>query len=85
VVRVCLKALLRFYASTLLRFWATGGVPAADEAMFDIALPLFESEDVKLALPASVKAFLAGEERPAFAFNGRRKPAPYYHGHILER
>jgi hypothetical protein len=55
----------------LLHIWATGRVPAADEAMFDIALPLFESEDVKLALPASVKAFLAGEARPAFAFRGR--------------
>jgi hypothetical protein len=55
----------------LLRIWATGGVAAADEAMSDIALPLFETEDVKLALLASVKAFVAGEPRPAFAFKGR--------------
>jgi enoyl-CoA hydratase/carnithine racemase len=54
----------------LLRIWATGGVAAADEALCDIALPLFETEDVKLALPASVKAFVAGEPRPAFAFKG---------------
>jgi hypothetical protein len=39
--------------------------------MSEIAMPLFETEDVKLTLPASVKAFLAGEPRPAFAFKGR--------------
>ena len=55
----------------LLRIWATGGVSAADEAMSDIAMPLFETEDVKLALPASVHAFLAREARPAFAFKGQ--------------
>ncbi|WP_218123151.1 enoyl-CoA hydratase/isomerase family protein [Sphingomonas sp. NFR15] len=54
----------------LLRIWATGGVSAADEATADIALPLFESEDVRLALPASVDAFKRGEPRPAFAFKG---------------
>jgi enoyl-CoA hydratase/carnithine racemase len=55
----------------LLRIWATGGVTAADEAMFDIALPLFDSEDVKLALPASVDAFKAKRPRPVFPFKGR--------------
>lgn len=55
----------------LLRLWTTGGVTAADEAMFDIAMPLFESEDVKLALPASVEAFNAKKPRPAFPFQGR--------------
>jgi enoyl-CoA hydratase/carnithine racemase len=55
----------------LLRIWATGGTAAADEAMLDFALPLFDSEDVKLALPASVDAFKAGKPRPAFAFKGR--------------
>ncbi|MBB5404460.1 enoyl-CoA hydratase/isomerase family protein [Paraburkholderia youngii] len=54
----------------LLRLWATGGVTAADEAMFDIALPLFESKDVQLALPASVEAFLAKQPRPLFPFTG---------------
>jgi hypothetical protein len=37
----------------------------------DIALPLFESEDVKLALPASVELFRAGKPRPPFPFKGR--------------
>ena len=56
---------------TLLRVWATGGVATADEAMFDIALPLFESEDAELAIPASASAFKAGRPRPSFAFKGR--------------
>ncbi|MBB3458301.1 enoyl-CoA hydratase/carnithine racemase [Rhizobium sp. BK313] len=55
----------------LLRIWATGGIAAADEAMADIAMPLFESEDVKLALPVSVEAFKAKAPRPAFPFKGR--------------
>ena len=55
----------------LLRIWATGGVAAADEAMADIALPLFETDDVKLALPASVEAFKAKKPRPVFPFKGR--------------
>jgi enoyl-CoA hydratase/carnithine racemase len=54
----------------LLRIWATGGVTAADEAMFDIAMPLFDSKDAKLALPASVEAFLAKQPRPVFPFTG---------------
>ena len=55
----------------LLRIWATGGVTAADEAMFDIAMPLFDSKDAKLALPASVEAFLAKQPRPVFPFTGK--------------
>jgi enoyl-CoA hydratase/carnithine racemase len=55
----------------LLRAWAVGGVAAADEAMFDIALPLFESDDVKAVLPEAVEAFKAGRPRPAFDFQGR--------------
>ncbi|NSL21314.1 enoyl-CoA hydratase/isomerase family protein [Agrobacterium tumefaciens] len=55
----------------LLRIWATSGVATADEAMFDIALPLFESDDVKLALPTSVELFKAGKPRTPFDFRGR--------------
>lgn len=55
----------------LLQIWATGGVSAADEAMADIALPLFQSEDVRFALPASVDAFRSGKPRPEFSFKGR--------------
>jgi hypothetical protein len=52
----------------LLRIWATGGLAAADEAMWDIALPLFESEDTKLAIPGAVQALAEGKPRPQFRF-----------------
>jgi enoyl-CoA hydratase/carnithine racemase len=55
----------------LLRAWAVGGVAAADDAMFDIALPLFETEDVRTTLPSAVDALTAGRPRPAFDFQGR--------------
>jgi enoyl-CoA hydratase/carnithine racemase len=55
----------------LLRLWATGGVTAADEAMMDIALPLFATADTKMALPAAVEAFLAKRPRPVFPFTGK--------------
>jgi enoyl-CoA hydratase/carnithine racemase len=55
----------------LLRAWAVGGVAAADEAMFDIALPLFETADVKTTLAAAVDAYNARRARPAFDFQGR--------------
>jgi hypothetical protein len=48
-----------------------GGLAAADGAMLDLALPLFETEDVKLALPAAVEAFKAGRPRARFKFEGR--------------
>jgi enoyl-CoA hydratase/carnithine racemase len=55
----------------LLRTWTAGGLAAADAALLDLALPLFETEDVKLALPAAVKAFQADQPRPTFKFKGR--------------
>lgn len=55
----------------LLRIWTAGGVAAADAALLDLALPLFETEDVKLALPAAVEALKAGRPRPRFKFEGR--------------
>ena len=63
----------RAYAAhkALLRAWAVGGVAAADEAMFDIALPLFETKDVRTNLPSAVDAVKAGTPRPAFDFLGR--------------
>jgi enoyl-CoA hydratase/carnithine racemase len=54
----------------LLRVWSLGGKAAADEAMFDIAMPLFESHDVKLAIPGAIEAGRAGLPRPRFAFQG---------------
>lgn len=55
----------------LLRTWATGGVAAADEAMFDIALPLFQTDDTQTAIPAAIEAMRSGRPRPAMPFQGR--------------
>lgn len=54
----------------LLRLWEAGGVKAADDSMFDIAIPLFESKDVTTALASAVAAHKAGLPRPAFEFTG---------------
>jgi len=56
---------------TLLRTWATGGIAAADEAILDIAMPLFQTDDVKYALPLAIEALTAGKPRPVFDFKGR--------------
>lgn len=56
---------------TLLRTWATGGIAAADEAILDIAMPLFETADVKSVLPLAIEALRAGKPRPVFDFKGR--------------
>jgi enoyl-CoA hydratase/carnithine racemase len=63
----------RAYAAhkALLRAWAVGGVAAADEAMFDIAIPLFETNDVKTGLASAVNALKAGLPRPVMDFIGR--------------
>ena len=63
----------RAYAAhkALLRAWAVGGVSAADEAMFDIAMPLFETEDVQRGLKSAVDALKAGKPRPVLEFQGR--------------
>jgi enoyl-CoA hydratase/carnithine racemase len=55
----------------LLRTWEAVGALATDDAMFDIAMPLFETEDVRKVLPAAVDALVSGAARPAFDFQGR--------------
>jgi enoyl-CoA hydratase/carnithine racemase len=62
----------RAYAAhkALLRIWAVAGVGAADEAMFDIAMPLFETNDVQTGIRSAVDALRAGTPRPALRFNG---------------
>ncbi|GAA4539258.1 enoyl-CoA hydratase/isomerase family protein [Pseudonocardia xishanensis] len=55
----------------LLRTWAVGGVAAADEIMFDVALPLWDTEDTATAIPAAVKALQAGLPRQPHPFQGR--------------
>jgi enoyl-CoA hydratase/carnithine racemase len=62
----------RAYAAhkALLRAWAVGGVSTADEAMFDIAMPLFETDDARRGIHSAVDALKAGRPRPALDFNG---------------
>lgn len=55
----------------LLRTWALGGTDAADRAMFDIAMPLFDTEDVKAGLTSAINAVKAGTPRPVVEFTGR--------------
>jgi enoyl-CoA hydratase/carnithine racemase len=55
----------------LLRAWALGGTATADEAMFDIAMPLFQTDDVKAGLASAVHALEAGRPRPVLEFRGR--------------
>ncbi|MFK0153976.1 enoyl-CoA hydratase/isomerase family protein [Streptomyces sp. NPDC090493] len=66
------KGPTRAYAAhkALLRAWAVGGVAAADEAMFDIAMPLFETDDVTKGLASAVRAFKAKQPRPPVDFQG---------------
>ncbi len=62
----------RAYAAhkALLRAWAVGGVASADDAMFDIAMPLFETDDVQRGLKSAVDALKAGKPRPVMDFKG---------------
>lgn len=55
----------------LLRAWATGGVSAADDLMFDLAIPLWDTEDVQVAIPSAIAAAQAGKPRPTVPFTGR--------------
>ena len=55
----------------LLRTWAVGGTAAADEIMFDVAVPLWSTEDTRMAIPAAVEAIQAGQRRPDMRFQGR--------------
>lgn len=55
----------------LLRTWAVGGVAAADQAMLDISMPLFETDDAQMAMRSAVEAMAAGVPRPELQFQGR--------------
>ena len=55
---------------TLLREWKTGGVSAADAALVDLGVPLFETDDASRALLAARSALQAGAPRPAMNFRG---------------
>ena len=56
---------------TLLRLWAQGGVQAADEAIMEISVPLYETQDVRNGLASAIDALKRGEKRPTLIFEGR--------------
>lgn len=62
----------RAYAvnKALLRAWADGGVSGADNVLFDLAMPLFETDDVRRGISSAVSALRAGKPRPALDFTG---------------
>lgn len=62
----------RAYAAhkALLRAWAIGGVSAADDAMYDIAMPLFATDDARRGIRSAIDALEAGLPRPAMDFKG---------------
>jgi enoyl-CoA hydratase/carnithine racemase len=66
------KGPTRAYAAhkALLRVWAEAGVAAADSALFDIATPLFETDDVRRGIPSAVNAPRNGKPRPVLDFSG---------------
>ncbi|REG51002.1 enoyl-CoA hydratase/carnithine racemase [Paraburkholderia sp. BL6669N2] len=69
----CARGPTRAYAAhkALLRAWAIGGVAAADDAMLDIAMPLFETEDARRGIQSAVDALKSGRPRPVLEFKGR--------------
>jgi len=67
------KGPTRAYAAhkALLRAWSNGGVRAADEVMFDVAMPVFDSRDATGAIASAVEAIKAEKARPVFPFEGQ--------------
>ncbi|HYI31886.1 MAG TPA: enoyl-CoA hydratase/isomerase family protein [Glaciibacter sp.] len=55
----------------LLRVWETQGVAAADTVMFDLAMPVFASEDAQRGIDSAVVAYRAGKPRPVMDFHNR--------------
>lgn len=54
----------------LLRAWANGGIAAADQIMFDIAMPVFDSKDAMGGIASAVDAIKHSRPRPVFPFEG---------------
>ena len=63
----------RAYAAirTLLKAWSGGGVGAADLVMLDIAMELYDGQDVQRGFANTAKAFDADIEPPLMVFEGR--------------
>ncbi|MFZ6647435.1 enoyl-CoA hydratase/isomerase family protein [Undibacterium sp. TJN25] len=54
----------------LLRTAATAGVAVADEIMFDVAMPVFDSQDATGGIASAVDAIRLAQPRPSFPFKG---------------
>lgn len=67
------KGPTRAYAvnKALLHLWSEAGPAAADSALLEIAGPLLDTHDARIALRGAVKALQKGEPRPSFEFNGQ--------------
>ncbi len=72
LIRRLAKGPTRAHAAhkAVLRLWASGGVQAADEAIFDIQMPLFDTEDTKRGLQSAMDALSRGVKRPVLDFEG---------------
>lgn len=62
----------RAYAvnKALLRAWVDGGISGADNVLFDLAMPLFETDDARRGITSAISALRAGKPRPALDFTG---------------
>jgi hypothetical protein len=58
-------------AHKALRIWALGGVQATDDALLDISMPLFDSEDTQRALHSAADSLAKGVRRPILEFDYR--------------
>jgi len=63
----------RAYAATkaLMRAWVDGGISVADNALLDIAMPLFDTDDARRGIPSAINALRAGKPRPPLRFIGK--------------
>lgn len=63
----------RSYAAirALLKAWAAGGVPGADQVVLDLGMPLHNTEDARRGRTARVEAMKRGVEPEPVAFDGR--------------
>jgi len=66
------------YAATkdLLRIWQREGVTGARKALYDLSMPLFETDDVQQALRAAADAMNTGTPYPKAIFSAGRRRRP---------
>jgi hypothetical protein len=66
------------YAATkdLLRIWQREGVIGARKALYDLSMPLFETDDVRQALRAAADAMNSGTPYPKAIFSAGPKRRP---------